>query len=201
MNYIQYIVGLINDQIHSVFKVERSRMLGLAQAVRIEQTENQQGLVPRPKIVPCIYKGKGDVEYCGYDDNYSFTSYHKALNTNSTILPGGYGIEKNIQVTHNMALVIMANVDAVSMTPDQIALSLQLGFLGIKDTVAIPKKLIQRMTIKVGSINLNSEQVFREEFTNENYFTGPEVAMIKCLYSVDSVLNSRCYNKCEPINN
>lgn len=193
MNYLETITDLVNKTLTSCFPCENRRVLGLAQAVRVE-VQQAAGGAQRPKIVPGVYVGNGDVEYSGFDDRYTLCSYHKGLNMTSRRLPGtGYGHEQpRVSLTHNMALVICANVDQIGKPADEMAFEIQLRFPDMLKAHNMPREYVSSVAFNITSITLNAEQVFREEFQNENYFLGPQHALLKVNYTVESVLNKRC---------
>jgi len=199
MNYLDYITGILNEAVKASFPCENTRILGVAQAVRVEVQSTTQG-VQKAKIVPGVYVGNGDVEYSGFDDRYQLCSYHKAINMSSRRVPGsGYGHEQSrIALTHNMSLVICADVDRMGKDAGQIALDIQFKFPDLLKANRLPEGFYS-VAFNVTGMTLNAEQVFREEFQNENYFLGPQHALLKVNYAIESVLNKRCFPaNCEP---
>jgi len=193
MKYLDYISSLINDTIESVFPCERKNILGVAQSVRLDSE------IAKARIVPGIYQGIGkDVLYSGFDDKWSVSSYHKAIRTTSRrSTTGGYGDNMNdVVLTHEMQLVLMANVDEIGMTADQLALVIQMVFPDALRSTALPAGGFKAITFNVNSVTLNTEQVFREEFQNVDYFLGPEHVLVKVAYTVESILDKKCFNPC-----
>lgn len=193
MNYLEQITTLVNDTLTSCFPCENRRVLGVAQGVRVEVEPSPTGN-GRAKIVPGVYVGNGDVEYSGFDDRYALCSYHKAVNMASTRVAGsGYGHEQpRVRLTHSMSLVICANIDQVGKDAAEMALDIQFKFPEILKAHKLPREYFTSANFNITSITLNAEQVFREEFQNETFFLGPQHALIKVNYTVESVLNKRC---------
>lgn len=195
MKYLDYITGLINETLDEVFVCKRKNLLGVAAAVRLDG-----GSVQKPKIVPGVYKGKGlGVQYAGFDDKFSLCGYHKALRTSSRRKPNsGYGdAADDVILTHEMVLVLFANTDEIGMTADQMDLMLRFVFPDTLKQHDLPK-YFKAIGFNVNSTTLNNEQVFREEFQNVDFFLGPEHALIKVAYTVDSVLDKKCFQpSCE----
>jgi hypothetical protein len=196
VTYLDQITTGLNGVISNLFPCERKQILGVAKSIRLDSRK------PKSKIVPGVYRSPNDVTYAGFDDNYSFCSYHRLNMMNARRLPGGYGDEAGrIVLVHNMSLVICANIDDVQKTADEIALRIQFGFPDRLKPEQFPEPGFYGISFNVNSVNCNAETVFSEEFKNADFFLGPEHALLKCQYTIEATMNKRCYQKiCEPQN-
>ena len=196
MKFLDDTVALLNETISNLFPCQRKNILGIAHLVRQETGKNG-----KPKIVPAVYKGAGlDVEYAGFDDRYSFSSYHRPQNMTARRLPGGYGDENGrVLLSTNMQLVVCADMNAFGKSAEEIALLIQFGFPDNLKPQQFASKDFYGVAFNVNSITLSAEQVFREEFQNVDYFLGPHHALLKCSYSIEATINKRCFKMiCEP---
>jgi len=189
MIYPDCIIDEIDAAIAGVFPAN-SQVMGIAQ------------LVTRPKdgkdtIWPARYKGNGDCDYAGVDDNYPAVTYHRSLNMAlSRVGKSGYGdAAQDTRATHNMSLVVYANKDNLDCSGDQLAMRLQQAFPDtIKGKSGTGLKLV---AININSIVLSDTQVFGEEYKNVPPFLGPEHILLKINYSIESTYDKRCFNTCQ----
>jgi hypothetical protein len=190
MTFVDQIVGGLNDILTNLFPCERRNVLGVAQSVRLDSGKD------RSRIVPGVFKAPNDVIYAGFDDNYALCCYHRIDTMTPRKVAGGYGDNEKILLSHNMQLVVCANTVVVKKDAAEIALNIQFAF---PERIKPGEPGFDSIAFNVNSINLNAEQVFAAEFKNVPFFLGPEHALLKVQYTIESTMNKRCYEKiCQP---
>ena len=191
MKYLDFITGIINEAVTASLPVDNVQILGVAQLVRTER----QG---RPVTWPAVYTEKGELTYAGIDDKYAVCAYHRAMSMANQFVSGGYGDSiGDMRLTHRMSFVVYAHRDAIGMNADQLAL--HLHFI-IPELVKELPRHFKQVRINISDVVLNTEQVFNEEFRNVDFFLGPEHVLLKCNYTIESIINKRCFNtQCSPI--
>lgn len=191
MNFLDFITDKLNDILVDLFPCERRQNLGVVKLVRLNSDRS-----PKPKTVPGVYEiGTKNVNTYVIDDRFSLTSYFRLIGMNARRVPGGYGDENGrVVLTHNMALVVAANMEDIGLRDDEIALAIQFGFPERLSQDQLPARDFYSIVFNVNTIAVAVEQIFREEFTNVDFFLGPEHALLKVNFTIESTMNKKCFS-------
>lgn len=135
------------------------------------------------KLMPAEINENGECTYVGPDDLNDASIYHR-LDSMTLIPADRKSFQKNNTYKVVMSMYVFARRDKICQSADELALSIQLN---MPDSVSLPEN-IKKVSINIVSVNLNSLQVFRDEFVGYDYFLKPEQFLIKVNYQIESIL-------------
>lgn len=144
--------------------------------------------------LPGIVHSNGEIKYVGIDDIKSIIGYHKLNSISTTQLTNGNGDSfGDIRNVYNMSLFIYWDANKINSINDTalfIAQSrLPLGIHGIKD--------IKNVVIRLVNANLNTYQIYRQEYEFEEIIPLPEnKRIIQINYNAEITFKPECFRQC-----
>lgn len=144
-------------------------------------------------ILPGIIDRDGEVTYVGIDDVYTLIAYHKLNTVNSTQLNTGYGdAAGNVVNTFGMALIVYWDRKRFNAFPHEMIMLLQARMPQM--IVGVPN--VRTARVRIGSANLNSVQVYNQEYSVATPTLPPSSNLIQINYTIELVLNPDCLPVC-----
>lgn len=143
---------------------------------------------------PSIVDLAGDGKYVGIDDKQNLIIYHRKqnLSISDDTVNKGYGDNPAGSInTYSMVMVVYMNRKKLNMEADELVVYLQKHF-----PYTLENKNFTYLSASIDSVILNTQQVFRTEYTNVNYFMKPEHALIAISYTIEGKPNLACFNRC-----
>lgn len=169
MTGINTIVQAINDQL--------KELGGVWSGVATTLTKNDSKL-------PVIAE-----KHVGIDDKHNIVAWHKTGTVSSVRAANGYGANLGDQVnTFTNALIVFINT---KHTPDEVFTVIQAR---LSDTLTVEN--FRRVTINITGGNLDSEQVFNQEYAGGSYRLKPEQYLLRINYTVEARFAKGCFSQC-----
>lgn len=178
------IIECINGQIKQVFETYTGSVLYDGLAVN----------VPRGKDnMPAIVNRKGEAKYVGVDDLSPLTLYHKSSGIQISQQPSAsFGDTLFWQVyTYQNVMIIFLDRKKACVMPDELVLQLQAHLL---DKIKVPN--YKSVIVKLGAVNLNSAQIFGQEYPGAENKMRLEQNIFQIAYTVEAVFDPNCLPKC-----
>lgn len=188
---------VLNDIVHSLNeslvktlfsqskRFKGAKLFGISeQAIRTGDNKQEY-----PQIVDL----SGDGKYTGIDDTFPLILYHKKQGVAVTIdTAPSYGDNQKGSINrYSLSMIVFFNRTKLKMESDEMALYLQQHF------ITQPKNdNFHYLSVTINSVILNSQQVFRTEYVNVNYFLKPEHALMAINYTLEGKPDLACFNRC-----
>jgi hypothetical protein len=192
MSYLQKIVNEINQ---AVVPAGVNHSVGIAQPLPRKSDEGNS-----IQLLPAYVDENGEAHYVGADDDYDTIFYHKLnrIVAGKSSINKGYGDAKPLDVHQAlMSMVVFAQRNRIKKTSDELALELHMKFPEEASKLLQQQWQIKQNAIRVTDINLNTLQVFQEEYQNVGFFLKPEQFLIKVNYTIESAILKKCFiNPC-----
>lgn len=176
----------MSSSIHDIIKVVNSSLKGIIKngvwhgvASNVERNK-----VSQPEI---------DGKYAGIDDVHPLISYHKLISLTSSVERNkGYGDSPgSIKNTYSLAMVVFVNRKKCGAYQDDVFLSIQANLPEMIDSP--PYKSVQLI---MGRVDLDSETVYGQEYTNAKYKLQPEQYLFRINYTIETTFKKGCFNLC-----
>lgn len=184
---LSILIKSINKNLQQLFdKYPGSKIYELAKT-----TERKQGTVN--ESFPTVLDINGELLYIGVDDISPVILYHKTTGFSVAYKDAnGFGDENSmIAYTYNNQMVIFLDTKKTSLLPDDFIRLIQANF---PDRFKLsPYRLI---TAKIQNANLNSSQVFKTEYPNQEEKLKPEQNMMAISYQLEANFHKSCLKKC-----
>jgi hypothetical protein len=143
---------------------------------------------------PSVFDLSGDGKYVGIDDQQSLIIYHRkqTVSVSEDTTHKGYGDNAAGSINvYNLSMIVFFSRKKIGLESDELALFLQ-RHIPPEPT----NKNFHYLSVTINSVILNSQQVFRTEYSNVDYFLKPEHALIAINYSLEGKPNLACFNSC-----
>lgn len=128
-------------------------------------------------------------KHIGVDDKHKLVAWHKLGNVATRRINNGYGAGLGDQVnSFSNSMVVFINN---KLNPDEVFTVIQAR---LSDTLAVEP--FRRVTLSVTGGNLDSEQVFQQEYTGGTYRLKPEQYLIRINYTVEAQFTKGCFSQC-----
>lgn len=149
-------------------------------------------------LYPCIVANDGECTELVVNDTYPMQVYHKTGNLNfDTGSENEYGDPgDNLQETASMALILIANRNLIQVSKEDIATGLALYLPKNVKRSEISSPNFISCTIEAGQVNINTRDVFAQEYGNVDFSLPPNYIMISLPYTVVTICNKSCFNIC-----
>jgi len=172
----------INQHLKKLFdNYSGSKLHGLAQSV-----------IRGSELLPCTVTNDGEGKYIGIDNTLPVQLYHKAVNLTTLVLNNGFGDDAGeYRNTYTNVMVVYLNRKKTNLLPDELFLYIQANFpeyLKIDPYLAI--------ILRITSVILSTQTVINSEYQNSNFVLGPEHNLFAVNYTIESVFNKHCFEKC-----
>lgn len=182
---ITSVVDIINEQL-SGFHAEE-KIYGIAESIlRIQGTEEVR--------MPGVVGANGEITYVGIDDIYSLIIYHKINSISVTQLTSGVGDNfGDVKNTASISAFVYWDMAKIKEAPDKMLMIIQstmpLLIRGLKD--------IKTAAIRLTSANINSYQLYRQEYDYQNIKPLPEnKKIIQINYNTEITFKPECFRHC-----
>lgn len=177
--------GLVHDLFSQSKRFIGAKLYGVCEQAIKTGTQKEE--------FPSIVDLAGDGKYVGVDDTHNLILYHRKNNIQiSDDSQPGYGDNPAGSInTYGMVMVIYFNRSKLKMEADELAVYLQRHILAEPTN-----KNFHYLSVSINSVILNSQQVFRTEYSNVNYFLKPEHALMAINYTIEGKPNLACFNSC-----
>lgn len=142
---------------------------------------------------PAVFDVSGNGVYAGIDDTFNLLLYHRRGGLTIVDEPGkGYGDNPAGSInTYSMTCIVLFNRKKLDMEADGLSLYIQRNF-----PYDLGDANFHYLSAWINSVILNSQQVFRAEYANTNYFLKPEHGLIAINYTIEGKPNLACFNRC-----
>lgn len=190
MKYLNDIVCELNEELSKLLPTN-SKLAPIA-------TQMVRTGVKSSKVFPSYVDDHGEARYVGAEDDFDVIIYHRALQ----LLPGkiisSWGDGKAFEVLQaKMTMVVFGRRNILKMAGDDMAMRLVTGFPTKASPALINKLNFRSVEFKPTDSNINSLQVFSEEYPDSELFLKPEQFLIRINYTIESVFLKGCFNPCE----
>lgn len=178
----------INSDLKKLFdNYPGSKLYGLAQSVIRKKGLDQQ------ELLPCTVDKYGEGKWVGIDSTVPIQLYHKSVTLSTTIVPNsGHGDDMGeYQNTYGNVMIVYLNRTKTKLLPDELFLYLQANF---PEQLKYPD--FSRITVRITSVILNTQTVINAEYQNTSFVLSPEHNLFAVNYTIDSVFNKHCFEKC-----
>lgn len=174
-NSIHDIIKVVNDSLKGL--VDDAVWQGVASNVKRKD-------VSQPEI---------NEKYAGIDDVHPLVAYHKLISLNSSVIArSGYGDSAGyIKNAYSLALVVFVNRGKCKLYQDQVLLAIQANLPDLID--APPYKSVQ---VIMGRVDLDSETVYGQEYTNARYKLGTDQYLFRINYTIETTFKKGCFHRC-----
>lgn len=192
MPYIKEIV----DHINAAFRTgltskpfQKGKFEGIAELLLIVSDDGN-------KTVPCIVDNHGNSDEVSIDDTYPFRLYHR-INTITNEDDGQMGDDIQMKESANMIMIVFGDRRAFNFRPEQLS-SMINTYMPLTLTVAQTTSLnLHTVAIQVSTTNLDSVQVFNQEYTGEvRYNLAPQYFLMSIPYVITTTYNKSCFEPC-----
>lgn len=188
MRYLNDIVCEINDELRRVMP-SNSKFAPIATQM---MRKGNNG-----KIFPSYVDNYGEGKYVGPEDDYDAIVYHRV----NSLVPGRilstWGDGKSLEaIAAKMQLVAFGRRDKIKMSGDEMALKILASIPPKVSSPLISKLNFRSVEVKTADSNINSLQVFQEEFPDSGFFLKPEQFLIRINYTIESVFLKGCFKTC-----
>lgn len=176
----------MNNSIHNIVATINSSLSGL---ITGGKWHGVASTVRRNNVSQPEANGK----YIGIDDVHPLIAYHKLISLTSAVTRGsGYGDSLGaIKNTYTNALIVFVNRDKCGFHADEVMLAIQAN---IPDMLNVaPYKSVQT---NITRIDLDSETVYGDEYTNSSYRLRPEQYLFRINYTIETTFKKGCFDKC-----
>lgn len=175
MRSIHDIVKAINEAI----PIEGASLFGIAQPA------NRDG-----QIIPADMATN---QYVGIDDTFPVRVYHKNNAMTSTLRQGsGFGDGTGDQVNvYQMSMIVFNNRRLTKIQPDSLVLLMQ-----VNTPRSVESEYFKSIRITYVNANLNSSQIWSQEYGTTLYRLGLEQDLIQINYTVEATFRQGCFAKC-----
>lgn len=177
----------INSDLTKLFdNYPGSKLYGLAQSVVRRKGDAFE-------LLPATVDKYGEGKWVGLDTTVPIQLYHKAVTLNTVVTTGsGYGDDLGeYQNTYGNTMIVYLNRTKTKLLPDELYLYLQANF---PERLSVPD--MNRVTIRITSVILNTQTVVNAEYQNTAILLGPEHNLFAVNYTIESVFNKNCFEKC-----
>lgn len=149
-------------------------------------------------LFPAYVDNHGEMRYLGPDDDQDIIIYHK-VNTirfgkTGTAWGNGKQLEQHVA---QMSMIVFGRRDKILMTADELAVMVQSVFPERLTNEALSNLNFKSVSFKATDVNINSLQVFAEEFPSTEYFLKPEQFLFRFNYLIESIFLKGCFKTCE----
>jgi hypothetical protein len=182
---VKDIIAILNERLSGLAR--ESVVYGLAQSVlRVQGVERE--------VLPCVVLPDGEGLYVGIDDVNALMMYHKLSSATSTQVPNsGKGDNPGDLVnTYGMALVIVWDRKKLDMMQDEMMMLIQANIPVLIS--GIPDIKVTR--VRVSGSQLDSLQVYTQEYQVENPKLPANILMMQVNYLIEITFNPACIKAC-----
>jgi hypothetical protein len=142
---------------------------------------------------PGVIMANGEVKYVGIDDVKSIIIYHKLNSATTTALNNGKGDNPGDLVNaYSMSLLVYWDRRKLNLYPDELFQIIQARWpqviMGIPDTKVV--------RIRISNSNMNSLQVFSQEYSYEDQKIPENVQLMQVNYTTEITFNPACITAC-----
>lgn len=148
-------------------------------------------------LFPAYVDNYGEMKYVGAEDDHDITIYHKVNTVRFGKFGTAWGDGKQFEKhTAQMAMVVFGRRDKLLMTADELALMIQSVFPAKASKATLTTLNFKSVEVNPTDVNINSLQVFAEEYPNQEYFLKPEQFLFRFNYLIESIFLKGCFKTC-----
>ncbi len=193
MPYLKEITTIINNELQATTlsdkRFDKGAFYSLARLVTRQDEENNA-------TIPSIVDNNGDCTSLVITDVKSFIMYHRLINL-SYDKGDAFGDNQLIQETATMRAVVYGRRKILKIEPELLIAAIQAGFLQELDVTNKNLYKLQKCNINITSINLNSEEVYSQEYSGDvAYRLKPNEIMASIEYTIISEYDKSCVDIC-----
>jgi hypothetical protein len=131
-------------------------------------------------------------EWVGVDDRRPVVAYHRSLGSAVTLSKSGFGdIGFKKSINFSMLMTVFMDESITKMKQDELYLYMMAAF-----PERIKIEFFDYISVRINSVILNSQQVWRAEFPGTPYNLNPMQSLMAINYTIESEFKSDCFNSC-----
>lgn len=193
MPYIKEIASIINTELQaSTLGDKRFKKGSFYSVVKLikRETENNNA------TIPSIISNNGTCTPIVIDDTKPFMLYHRVLDLAYT-LGDSNGDERLITETATVRIVVYGKRNILQLEQELLVAAVQGGMLQELSATDKNTYKLQKCSIEIADINLNSEDVYNEEYSGDvNYHLKPNDILFSLNYIITSEYDKSCVDIC-----
>lgn len=174
----------INDQLQAVLEQYAGAVAYNGVAVNVPRGKDNG---------PYVINKTGEGKFVGTDDINPLSLYHKCSGIQiSQRLGTGYGDLISFEVyTYQCAMIVFVDRKKVCIAPDELVLLIQAH---LQDRIDVED--YRSVLVRLINVNLNSAQVFAQEYPGAENKLKLEQNIIQISYTIEAVFDPACLPKC-----
>ncbi len=198
MPFLKEQVQIINAELRASCLADKRFQSGRYEALVVDVTRKEEGV--SNKTYPCVMSASYEAQPISVDDTYPIIIYHKVLSKNAINVQQvkNYGDGESVRgELLEMKMVVYGKYSALNMTAEQLEALITMNFPSAISYQKISGMKLDLMFAKWISSNLNSAQVFGEEYKGFELFLSPEDILFSVRYSIESRYRKGCFTICD----
>ncbi len=169
---------------------------GLAYQIEREEKDGENFY---KSMRPAIFDNNGEGTSVDYDDTYPIQFYHRMVSPLKYLdmSQDGFGNpnSSNKEVAE-MVLICMGSRTRVEAYNEDICAAIVNDLTRELTPTQLTTLLLQSATIEVGEVNLDSKQVFEQEYNGVDFGLAPEDFMLSIRYNITTMYGKSCFTLC-----
>ena len=195
MPYLKKIVECINEDLKaSTVKgnpLQNSLLGGIARTVSITSTDDNGDITIKK---PVEFKDGREVNHLP-DDRFAFQSYHKINGITYEDSKTDYGDGGNdVNEKASMQMIVFADEVKLNLSMEDLAHLINVGFPTTIKASRVCKEDIKKVSIRIDSVNTDSEQLYKGETGLGEYGLKPQSIYMSLSYTIETVSVKNCYS-------
>lgn len=191
MPFLQQQIEIVNTLLKAGPLNEQRFQSGRYEAIAVDvsRVNNDDTKIIMPAVII-----EGEPKYVGIDDTYPIIIYHRILSSSYSPLVGSVGDgNKDMRQVTTVKMVVYGKRSALRLNIDELEGILVSGFPdSIPAALVAPLKL-QYITVGLQRSNLNSLEVFAQEYKGVEVFIGAEDLLFSIEYQIESRFRKGCF--------
>ncbi len=195
MPFVNEQIQIVNDSLQKLALSDARFSSGRYEGIAVDVSrKTDTGIETFPAIMDANY----EAQPISVDDTYPIIIYHKITSKAYAKEKGQYGdFEINVIETSNVKMVVYGKYAALKLTREQLEALITSNFPDQIATALIAPLKLDNMTVNLKSSNLNSAQVFTEEYKGIPLFLAPEDILFSVAYTIDTRFRKGCIKICD----
>lgn len=195
MPKIKEIITYINNELKSVLTQNQYQMAtyydDIVELVPVIENDVRN-------TYPAIIDNYGDGISAIIDDTVPMQVYHRLNGLEyEVILADNYGDNLNtIQETANMTMIVISDRIKIQTHGSNLISTILLYMPKETNNTFLTNNNIEHISIEIASVNTNSEEVYKAEYSTESFDLRPSSIMYAVTYKIVTQFSKDCFPTC-----
>jgi len=196
MPFLDQIAGFINDTLKAGSlnkeKLQPAKFYGIStQIFRSQKDKNANNVEPLPAVVD-----SGAMTLITPDDKYSLQVYHKNIANVYSYEKKSYGDSSLITADSDMQMIVITNAKISGKAKEVLEPVFIFGMPQRLSQELITGLKINSCLITPAGSNMDTMQVFRQEYPKSNLFLTNQMSMFLIRYKIKLIFSQECMEEC-----